>query len=409
MEKKDQHSSLDSSPLREGAAYPQHKGDCLPLVKPDNQTQLISFDIAGIVNGTTADIPLLREDVINISSIFDLKEEYKVSVDGEVRELGSFDFADNMTLEAFILQAGGFTEGATPQRIEIFRRVKNSNFNSASAITAQVFQIDVDKDLNFSKSKFELQPFDIVSVYNAVGYEEQRQVRIEGEVLSPGKYTILRKDERISDLVNRAGGLTVLAYSQGASLKRPGALAKSSAKNTIGKASEDQERIARFQRLQSTVKDTLNLSEQKEVIQNINVGINLDKILLKLGSDYDLVLEDGDTLRIPKQFQTVKVSGEVSSPIKIIYTRGKAFKQYISEAGGFSDKSLKRRSYVLYANGAVKGTSKILFFNNYPMVKPGAEIFVSKKKDKKKLSATEVVGISTGMASLAAIILSLLK
>ncbi len=145
------------------------------------------------------------------------------------------------------------------------------------------------------------------------------------------------------------------------------------------------------------------------MIRNVNVGISLDKILLKPRSDYDLVLEEGDTLSIPKQLQTVKVSGEVSSPVKIIYSRGKPFKQYISEAGGFSDKSLKRRSYVLYANGSVKGTSKIFFFNDYPKVKPGAEIFVPKKGDKQKLSAAEVVGISTGLASLAAIVLSILK
>ncbi|HEY8661268.1 MAG TPA: SLBB domain-containing protein, partial [Hanamia sp.] len=378
-------------------------------LKADNTIESQSFDIQRILAGTDPDILLQREDKIKITSIFDTRDAYKVNITGEVRQPGEFDYAENMTPEDLVLLSGGFKEGASPKRILVSRRVKNSDVTSASAVTAQVYQVDLDKDLKFNGTKFILQPFDIVSVYNAVGYEEQRQVRIEGEVLSPGNYTILRKDERISDLVNRAGGLTALAYSQGASLKRPGAKAKSSAKNTMDKATDDQERIARLQRLQFSVKDTLNLSEQKEVIQNINVGINLDKILLKPGSNFDLVLEEGDTLRIPKQFQTVKVSGEVSSPIKIIYTQGKGFKQYISEAGGFSDKSLKRRSYVLYANGAVKGTNKIFFFNDYPRVKPGAEIFVPKKEDKKKLSATEIVGMSTGLASLAVIILNLLK
>lgn len=160
--------------------------------------------------------------MISISSIFDLKEEYKVSIDGEVRQSGTFDFAENMTLNSLILHAGGFQEGANPQRIEISRRVKNSNLNSASAITAQVFQVDIDKDLNFSALEFELQPFDIISVRSSIGYEVQRLVKIEGEVLYPGMYTITNKDERVSDLLKRAGVLTALAYAKGASLKREG-------------------------------------------------------------------------------------------------------------------------------------------------------------------------------------------
>jgi protein involved in polysaccharide export with SLBB domain len=370
-------------------------------LKTDNSIESQSFDIQKILAGTDPDIPLQREDKIKITSIFDTRDAYKVIITGEVRQSGEFDYAEKMTPEDLVLLSGGFKEGASPKRILVSRRIKNSDVNSVSAVTAQVYQVDLDKDLKFTGSKFLLQPFDIVTVYNSVGYEKQKQVRIEGEVQIPGNYTILRKDERISDLVNRAGGLTAMAYSQGASLKRPGTKAKSK--------TEDKEQIAKLQRLQSTVRDTLRPSEQKEVIQNINVGINLDKILLKPKSDYDLVLEEGDTLRIPKQFQTVKVSGEVSSPIKIIYSKGKRFRQYISQAGGFSDKSLKGRSYVLYANGSVKGTNKILFFNNYPQVKPGAEIFIPMKDVKRKLSASEIVGLSTGMATLAALILSLLK
>ncbi|HQS53184.1 MAG TPA: SLBB domain-containing protein, partial [Daejeonella sp.] len=163
-------------------------------LKPDNQTELISVDLAGVLNGSVKDIPLLREDVISVSSIFDLKEEYEVSIDGEVREPGTFEYAEKMTLEELILKAGGFTEAATSQRVEISRRVKNSNLTAADAITAQVFQVDIDKDLNFSKPKFELQPFDIISVRSSIGYEVQRQVKVEGEVLYPGMYTIISKD-----------------------------------------------------------------------------------------------------------------------------------------------------------------------------------------------------------------------
>lgn len=377
-------------------------------LKSDNQNQVISFDVAGIVNGTAADIPLLREDVISISSIFDLKEEYKVIIDGEVREPGTFDFAENITLEALILRAGGFTEGATPQRVEISRRVKNSNLNSASAITAQVFQIDIDKDLNFSKPKFELQPFDIISVRSSIGYEVQRQVKIEGEVLYPGMYTIINKDERVSDLVKRAGGLTALAYAKGASLKREGP-AKASGKNVINQAEEEQNKLAKLRRLQETVKDSVDIAQHQEILKNVYVGINLEKILENPASKTDLTLEEGDILRIPKQLQTVKVNGEVLYPVTTVFNQSGGFKYYISQGGGFSNRSLKRRSYVIYANGSVKSTSKIFFFNNYPHVEPGAELFVPKKDISQKLSTQELLGLTSGVASLGAIILGVLN
>ena len=377
-------------------------------LKPDNTTELISFDLGKLISGAAPDIPLQREDVINISSIFDLREEYNVSIDGEIRQPGTFAYTENQSLEDLILLAGGFTEGASSKRIEISRRVKNSNINSLSAKTAEVYQVDVDKNLRLLGPKFILQPFDIVTIRNETGYEVQRQVRVEGEVLYPGTYTITSKDERISDIVQRAGGLTALAYASGASLKRPGA-ENNTGKNKIDKATEDQEKLLKFQRLQETAKDSVDIAKQQQLLRNVYVGINLDEILSKPRSNYDLILEEGDILRVPKQLQTVKVSGEVLFPVTTIFSTGKGFKEYISQAGGFSDKSLKRRSYIIYANGSVKSTKKFLFFNNYPVVKPGSEIFVPKRAERTRLSAQEVVGISTGLASLAAIILALIK
>ncbi len=377
-------------------------------LKPDNQVELISADIAGILRGSVNDIQLMREDVISISSILDLKEEYKVSIDGEVRNQREFDFAEGMTLEELILKAGGFTEAATPQRVEISRRVKNSNLTAADAITAQVFQVDIDKDLNFSKPKFELQPFDIVSVRSSIGYEVQRQVKVEGEVLYPGMYTITNKDERVSDLLKRAGGLTALAYIKGASLKRDGP-AKVNGKNAINQEEEEQNKLAKLQRLQENVKDTTSANVTDEVLKNVYVGIKLEKILENPGNQADLILEEGDILRIPKQLQTVKVNGEILYPVTTIFNPGRGFKHYISQGGGFSSKSLKRRSYVIYANGSVKSTSKIFFFNNYPAIEPGSELFVPQKEEKRPLSAGEIVGISSGLASLALIILNLVK
>lgn len=369
----------------------------------DLNTELISFDIKKVLSGTAEDIPLKREDVISISSIFDLKEEYKVTVNGQVRRPGDFQFSENMSLEELILKAGGFSESATSQRIEISRRVKNSDANSVSARTAEVFQIDVDKNLSLAAAKFVLEPYDIITVRSSPGYEVQKQVKIEGEVLYPGYYTITKKDERLSDLVKRAGGLTALAFTEGASLKRAGSF-----ESQLDKEKEEQ-KIAQFKRIQRNAKDSLALDVQNLATRNSFVGINLTSILEKPSSKKDLFLEDGDILNVPKQLQTVKVSGEVLSPNTVIYNKSKSFKSYIVSAGGFGENALKRRSYIIYANGSVRSTKKFFLFNNFPVVKTGSEIFVPKGSEKRKLTPTETVGILSGLASFGAIVLGVMN
>ena len=369
----------------------------------DLNTELISFDVKKVLNGTAEDIPLKREDVISISSIFDLREEYKVTINGEVRRPGDISYSENMSLEEVILKAGGFNESATPQRIEISRRVKNSDATSTSARTAEVFQMQVDRNLSIEAAKFVLEPYDIITVRSSPGYEVQKQVKIEGEVMYPGFYTITKKDERLSDLVKRAGGLTALSFTDGASLKRAGSF-----ESQLDQEKESQ-KIEQFKRIQKNAKDSAALDIQNLAIRNNFVGINLTSILEKPGSKKDLFLEDGDILNVPKQLQTVKVSGEVLSPNTVVFNKSKSFKSYIVSAGGFGQNALKRRSYVIYANGAVRSTKKFLFFNNFPVVKTGSEIFVPKREERKALTTGEIIGISTGIASLGAIILGVLN
>lgn len=372
---------------------------------PDNQTELISFDLGKVMSGETPDIPLQREDAINISSIFDLREEYTLSIDGEVRRPGQFPFSENMSLQELIMKAGGFNESATPQRIEIARRVNNdeSSSVSSSAKTAQIFQIAIDKDLSVNAKKFILKPFDLITVRTSPGYETQKQVRIEGEVLYPGTYTLTRKDERISDIIKRAGGLTQLAYVDGASLKRAG-----KQETTLDKEKEDQ-KLLQFKKIQTEAKDTNAINLDNKVIRNNFVGINLREILDHPGEKKDLFLEEGDIISVPKELQTVKVSGEVLSPNTVVFSRSKSFRQYITSAGGFGQSALKSRSYIIYANGAVRSTRKILFFNNYPSVKTGSEIFVPKKREKRRLSPAETVGILSGLASFGAVMLGVIN
>lgn len=381
-------------------------------LNPDKTQYFVSFDVAKILSGEEKDIPLTREDKVTISSIFDLREEYTITVQGEVRAPGTFEYAENLKLEDIVQMAGGLKVGATPNRIEVSRRIKNTDPNSTSSKTADLFVVNIDENLRIVGDKFEIKPFDIISVRNSEGYSIQKQVKIEGEVLYPGMYTITSKDYRISDLIKRAGGLTSFAYAEGASLKRPGAEKINPAdKNAINNKDEEKRKFANLERLQE--KDAKNSDTTKkvkeELVQSDLVGINLEKILKKPLSRQDLILEEGDIVRVPKQLQTVKVTGEVLNPNSIVYIPGKSFKQYINGAGGFTNSALKNRAYIKYANGSAEAAKKFLFFNNYPKVRPGAEIFVPVKAEREKMSAQAWIGIGTGVASLAAIIVSLFR
>lgn len=368
----------------------------------DNTQALLSFDLEKVMAGTEPDIKLQREDKITISSIFDLREEYKVTIQGEVRQPGTFPFAENMDLESLIQLAGGFKEGAAPTRIEISRRIRNGDLISASARTAEVFSVDVSQDLKILDTNFVLKPFDIVSVRLSKGYQVQRQVRLEGEVLYPGIYTITHKDERLSDVIKRAGGLTELAYEDGASLRRTGAAS--------GTREDEREKLMNLERLkESGATDTTSIENKLKTLRSDLVGIDLKKILKRPLSRYDLILEDGDVIRVPRQLQTVKVVGEVLKPNSMLYAPGRTFRGYIDGAGGFSYNAYKKGAYVVYSNGSVAAAKKFLFFNNYPEIKPGAEIFVPKRAERERLNLQTVVGLTTGLASLAAIVISLIR
>lgn len=378
----------------------------------DNTLSLVAFDVSKIIAGSTTDIPLQREDKISISSLFDLRDEYKVMIQGEVRDSGTYEYAENMSLEDLIQMAGGFREGATPNRVEISRRIKNSDANSISAKTAEVFTINIDRNLILSDTSFALKPFDVVAIRGSEGYQIQHQVTLEGEVLYPGTYTITRKDERISDLIKRAGGLTPIGYADGASLKRPGStpLLNEKNKNSINDEEEEAKKFLNLKRVQQVgVKDTVSQDVEQRLIQSDLVGIELPYILKNPHSRADLIVEDGDIIRIPKQLQTVKVTGEVLNPNNIVYSSGKGFKQYVNGAGGFTNTALRKGAYIKYANGSVESARKFLFFNNYPRVKPGAEILVPKRAVTERLTAQGWIGIGTAVASMAAIIVSLLR
>ena len=377
-------------------------------LNPDNTTSVVPFDLAEVLRNPSADIKMQREDLVQVSSIFDLREEYKVSIGGEVRNPGTFSYADNMTVKDLVQMAGGFKEGATNKRVEVSRRIRGTDLTQKSAPTAEVFTINIDSTLSLAGNEFLLKPFDIVSVRSEEGFTLQQQIRIEGEVLYPGIYTVNYKNERISDIIKRAGGLTAFAFPEGASLKRPGADASKS-KNLVNAKEEDELNRLNLRRLaQAGAKDSSRIIVE-QIEKSDLVGIDLERILKSPQSRQDLIVEDGDIIRIPRLLQTVKVSGEVLKPNSVVYVPGKTFDYYINAAGGFTERALKRRAFVTYANGSVKGTKMSLFARNHPPVKPGSEIAVPQRAEREKMSTQAWVGIGTAVATLAALVISIIK
>jgi len=393
-------------------------------LRADNSAELINFNVREVLAGTASDIPLKREDKIEIASIFDLRDEYKFTVQGEVRLPGDFPFASNATLGDLIQKAGGLNESAKNARIEIARRLNNREV--ADPTSSQTILVEINDGL-VSDLNIALQPYDVITVLGDAGFRTQRQVKIEGEVLFPGIYTISREDERISDIIKRAGGLTSYAYTEGASLKRTGVsklkaeekkekerLKKEMRKNSgedqdtsdVNTEREDDELTAVNPNAKN--KALAKVSQQgvstPEIEPSDLVGIELNKILANPYQRGDLLVLDGDIITVPKELETVKVMGEVLNPNNVVYVKGKSLKYYVNQAGGFTDNALKKRVFVQYANGAVKGKD-----GGYPEVKPGAEIVVPKRAPREKMNVQAWVGLGTGIASLAAIIVSLLR
>ncbi|QXV64048.1 SLBB domain-containing protein [Mucilaginibacter sp. 21P] len=391
-----------ASGLREDAFT--ERGTIIRL-KPDNTTEAISFNVRDVVNGKS-NIALQREDVVTISSIFDLRDKYIVTIAGNVRSPRTIPYAEGLRVEDVIVKAGGFAEGASPNRIEVARRVSDSDPLSKNTPVAKVFTIDVDNQLKLSDANFELKPFDVISVYSLPGYEKQKLVKVEGEVLYPGPYVIKNKNERISDLVKRAGGITASADVEGGSLKRDNYAILGVDKSKTDTTAIALERQQQNNRLKRTYRDSSNLADTQ--LRNNFVGIELDKILKKPGNKGDLILEDGDVLRIPKQQQVVRVNGQVLYPSAVLYERSKSFNDFVSNAGGYAPRSLRSGAYVIYPNGTVRGTRKFLFFNIHPPVKAGSEIYVPKKPESRGNGLQNVLAFSTGLASLGAIILGIL-
>ena len=341
--------------------------------REDLAMENLTVNLANILAGTEADILLQREDQVIIPSRFDFVQPANISVQGEVNSPDTeMPYMANMTLNDALVRTGGLKESAAASMVEVIRRKKDADPRSPSAQIAETFLFNVNRDLSLNSDAnkdFILEPFDQIIVRRSPNYAVQTYAVVAGEVIIPGSYPIRSKDQKVSDLVKQAGGLSPQAYIEGATLVRP------------VKLSADE--IRRKQRAIQEVGDNVSKTVVETEVISPNVaeaiGINLKKILAKPGSSEDILLQEGDTLRIPKLLETVRIQGEVQLPNTVKYRSGQTFQDYISQTGGFTTKSQRRRAFIVYANGSMDRTRKFMFFNVYPRVEPGSEIVIPKR------------------------------
>ena len=347
---------------------------------------LMPIDLAGIMAGTAPDVELRRNDVLVIPGIHELEDRGTLTIGGEVARPGVYPYAEHTTVEDLVVQAGGLLDGASTVRVDVSRRLKDPKSLEPANELGRIHTFSLKDGLVVDgPAGFELEPYDVVDVRRSPGYRPQRRVVLEGEVVFSGNYTLARKNERLSDLVRRAGGLTPDAYARGARLVR---------------LMNDEERAVRgtvlrmaWQSRSGDSADSLAL-EKVRTDDRYSVGIELDRALSAPGSDYDIVLREGDRLVVPERSSTVSVLGEVMYTNTVTYRKNMKLKDYISQAGGYGHRAKKSKIFVVYMNGTVARVSP-----RRTRIEPGCHIVVPSKRERKGISLQAIMSLATTAAS----------
>lgn len=366
----------------------------------DLSRSILSFDVRKALSGDDMhNLSLKREDEILISSVLDLRDSFKVTIQGEIRIPGEYNYVENLTLRDIILQAGGFTDAAY-KNIEIARLIKRDSIALTDNRASAIINAEIDGDLSANASAVTIMPFDVITVRRKAGYTLPESVIVSGQVQYPGPYALRNRTERVSDLLKRSGGYTPDAFPEGSYIKRYLTVEE---KNKKEDAKEIQKSIIS--------KDTATLSELDKSSKRefVKVPLDLIRIMNNPGSIDDIVLRMNDELVVPKFDGQVRISGAVLLESQVPYNPKNSLRDYVNNAGGFSGESWKKKSYVIYANGKAATRKSFLFFKSYPKILPGSEIVVPQKPQRKGMTTTEIVGFTTGLASLSAILLSILK
>ena len=347
-------------------------------------------DVVGILNGTVPDIALRKNDILYIPSIHDLQDWGKVTISGEINKPGEYTYADNMTLEDLVITAGGLKEAASIVRVDIARRIRDPKSTTESETTGENYSFALkDGFVIDGQPGFVLQPYDQVIVRRSPSYSEQVNVTVNGEVLYSGQYNLRTKNERLSSVIERAGGVSKFAYVRGAKLTR------------VANAEELKRMEDAIRMIRKEIGDAVATSMGLTVDSTFTVGIDLEAALANPGSDADIVLREGDVINVPEYNNTVKISGAVMMPNTVSFLQGKKVSYYLSQAGGYSSQAKKSKKFIIYMNGQVaevKGSGK-------KQIEPGCEIVVPNKT--RKFNFATMMSNATSFASLATMVASL--
>ncbi|MBQ6378930.1 MAG: SLBB domain-containing protein [Prevotella sp.] len=360
-------------------------------MKPNRTQEVLSVDLKGITEGTAADVPLENEDILFIPTLAEHQNLRILTIDGQVIFPGTYEYADKMTIEDLILQAGGLTDNASTVKVDVARRMIDPEATTSTMEIAKTYSFSIKPGFEFDGDRsFTLEPYDVVSVRRSPVSVEPFKVRVEGEIAFEGIYTLEQKNQRLSDIVKAAGGVIPGAYVRGARL--------------IRNMSEDElarrDELIKMARQSASAdeKDSLSM-EQLALETTYSVGIHLDEALADPGCDEDIELQDGDRLYIPRYNRTVKISGDILKPNTVAFKNKKDYKYYIEQAGGYGRRARKSHTYILYQNGTIAKASK-------GTVEPGCEIIVPTKGPKDPNDVTQWLGIGTSAASLATMFIS---
>lgn len=374
------------------------RGQILRL-EDDLTRSIVSFDVKKALAGQ--DNPVLkREDEVLISSVQDLRDSFKVIIQGEVRIPGQYDYVNQLTLKDLILQAGGFTDAAY-KNIEIARLIRRDSITPTDNRASVVINTEIGGDLSGTSANIPIQPFDVITIRRKAGYTLPESVVVSGQVQYPGPYALINRTERVSDVLRRAGGYTPDANPAGAYVKRY--------KTDMERMQSEETAL----KLQKNAKDK-DSTKTQQVLQDIKrdydqIPLDMASIIKKPGSVEDLVLRAKDELYIPKFDGQVKISGAVLMATQVPFKERSSVRDYISDAGGYSADAWRRKAYIVYANGKAATTKHFLFIKSYPKVLPGSELVVPKRPDRKGMTTGEVIGISSALASLAGVVIAILR
>ncbi|MFD1601600.1 SLBB domain-containing protein [Flavobacterium artemisiae] len=367
-------------------------------LKTDLTTEIVNVNLEAALSGDlSADIELKREDIVTVYSILDFREEYKVTIDGEIKNPGEYDYYENLTLNDLVVQVGGLT-GSASKRVEIARMVKSDEIDDADPKRVELVELEITADNNEQVKNFVLKPFDVINIRRMAVYEKPQMVTISGAVSYPGKYVLANKKETVYNVVMRAGGLTSIANLDGMKIKRP----------IKEEQIETLERIDLNLDKSDTIKGKL-AKKLKEDLKFATIPVNWEKIVKDKSHFSNVTLFPGDEIEVSVYNEGVKVTGNVLLTSEIPYRSGKGFKYYLNAVGGVDNKGWKRKAYIIYPNGKADVTTSFLFFRSYPKVEPDSQIVVPEKPERKKMTAGEWVGIGSVISSLALLIVTAFK